>query len=147
MDSFFKLFRDGQDYMKIWPKEKSLYPLFPEGRVVFATQFGFRWMPPLAVCSAFVLANQLGLDYLPQAVTISAFFLSLPLQGLLWLGYRSNQVLSPAVRAWYFDIYQKMRSQGCSVSVAPKKPTYKELARLLKTAFDELDRVFTKTWF
>jgi uncharacterized membrane protein YfbV (UPF0208 family) len=93
------------------------------------------------------LVGQFGYDYLPQAVTVAAFFLSLPMQGLLWLGHRSNQYLSPAMTEWYFDIYRKMREQGCDLVSAKSKPKYSELARLLKTAFDELDKVFTKQWF
>lgn len=147
MTSFFKLFKDGQEYMLTWPMEKQLFPIFPEGRVIAATRFGLKAMPPLTICSAFVLVGQFGLEYLPQAITVSAFFLSLPMQGLLWLGHRSNQQLSPAIREWYYDIHQKMRSQGCALNSASNKPKYLELARLLKTAFDELDKVFTKQWF
>ncbi|WP_372619892.1 DUF412 family protein, partial [Alteromonas stellipolaris] len=45
------------------------------------------------------------------------------------------------------DIHSKMRSEGCNVSSVKSKPKYKELAALLKTAFNDLDNVFTKHWF
>ncbi|MFB1034091.1 MAG: terminus macrodomain insulation protein YfbV, partial [Sinobacterium sp.] len=81
------------------------------------------------------------------ALATGAFFLSLPIQGLMWLGYRSNQNLPPALKSWYLDIHHKMQIQGCALRSPKAKPEYKELARLLKTAFDELDKAFAKRWF
>lgn len=142
-----RIFKQGQQYMQTWPMQKELYGLFPECRVIAATRFSMNVMPPLAVLSAFLLVNHFGYDYLPQAITIAAFFLSLPLQGLAWLGHRSQQPLPPSIKSWYLDIHQKMRLQGCQLQAAKARPKYQELARLLKTAFTELDKVFTKQWF
>ena len=142
------MFKEGHEYMKTWPMEKQLYALFPECRVVAATRFSMKYMPPLAVISGATLVNTYGVEFIPQAIAVAAFFMSLPMQGLLWLGHRSQQVLPPAMRAWYQEVQLKMRQQGCAVGIQKhSKPRYKELARLLKTAFDELDRVFTKQWF
>lgn len=146
-NSVSTIFKQGQSYMKVWPMQKELYGLFPECRVIAATRFSLKTMPPLAVISALVMVNQLGLEYLPQAVTVAAFFLSLPMQGLMWLGHRSEQPLPPAIKSWYLDIHQKMRQQGCAMQSIKARPSYMELARLLKTAFSELDKVFTKQWF
>ena len=145
--SLATMLKDGQHYMRTWPMEKELYALFPECRVIAATRFSVKAMPPLAVLSVALLINTYGIAYLPQAIAIGAFFLSLPMQGLLWLGHRSNQVLPPSVRHWYQEIYHKMQLQGCALQESRAKPRYRELARLLRTAFDELDRVFTKQWF
>ncbi|XOV78380.1 MAG: terminus macrodomain insulation protein YfbV [Aestuariibacter sp.] len=139
--------RDGQDYMKIWPLQKQLFSLFPDGQIIMATQLGLKIMPAFAVISAAILLNTNGSAFLPQAITVAAFFLSLPFQGLLWLGYRSNKPLPPSVKGWYRDIHQKMREQGCQLQAVKARPRYKELASLLRTAFDELDKVFTKQWF
>lgn len=144
---FTDILRQGQDYMKVWPMQKQLFSLFPDGQIIMATKFAINVMPALAVICAAVLINAYGMTYLPQALTIAIFFLSLPLQGILWLGYRANQPLPPAIRGWYREIHSKMREQGCSVQAAKSQPRYKELAKLLKTAFEELDRVFTKQWF
>lgn len=141
------IFRDGQTYMKTWPMQKELYALFPECRVISATKFSISVMPPIAVVSAALFINQFGETFIPQAIAIAAFFLSLPLQGLMWLGHRSNQTLPPALKAWYIEIHQKMQQQGVQVTAIKAKPRYKELASLLKKAFTELDRVFTKRWF
>lgn len=141
------MLKDGQSYMNTWPMEKALYALFPECRVISATRLMIKVAPPLAILSCAALVHQFGNSYLPQAVTIAAFFLSIPLQGLMWLGFRSNQELPPALRAWYVEIHGKMRQQGCRLAQLKPKPRYKELANMLKTAFEELDRVFTKSWF
>jgi hypothetical protein len=141
------LFKDGQDYMKTWPMQKELYALFPECRVITATKFSIAVMPPVAVLSAFCLFNYYGNSFVPQAIAVGAFFLSLPLQGLMWLGYRSKQTLPPTMRAWYQEIQHKMRLEGVVVSEQRAIPRYKELAVLLRKAFYELDKVFTKQWF
>ena len=141
------MLKDGQQYMKIWPMQKALYALFPECRVIAATRLAIQVAPPLALISCAVLIDQYGKGYIPQAITIAAFFLSLPLQGLMWLGFRSNQQLPPPIQAWHADIYDKMKREGCKMQALAEQPRYKELAQTLKTAFDELDRVFTKNWF
>lgn len=144
--SITSLFRDGQNYMSEWPMEPELYAVFPECRVIAATRLSLKLMPPLAVVTAALLINVQGIEFLPQAIAVFAFFLSLPMQGLLWLGFRSNQLLSPSMKSWYREIHQKLRAQGCQVQAAKTSPRYRELARVLNTAFSELDRVFTHNW-
>ncbi|WP_416304908.1 terminus macrodomain insulation protein YfbV [Neptunicella sp. SCSIO 80796] len=141
------MFKDGQEYMQIWPEQKELYSLFPECRVIAATKLSIKVMPPMAVAVVALQYNYFGAEQLPQALASGAFLLSLPMQGLLWLGHRAKQVLPPSTIHWYRDIHQKMQVQGCRLQSVKAKPTYKELARLLKTAFDELDKVFTRQWF
>ena len=141
--SVIQMFRDGQNYMNTWPSEKVLNPIFPEGKVIAATKLAMVSMPPIAIVSCFALLDAFGSSYLPQAFAIFAFFLSLPLQGLLWLGHRANQVLPPQLRNWYAEVHQKMREQGCHIASPQGRPRYMELATLLNKAFRELDRVFT----
>lgn len=141
------MLKDGQTYMNTWPMEKALYALFPECRVIAGTRLMIKVTPPMAILSCAALIQHFGMSYLPQAITIAAFFLSIPLQGLMWLGFRANQELPPSLKSWYSEICIKMREQGCSFDSSRQKPRYKELATMLKTAFEELDRVFTKNWF
>ncbi|GAB3015886.1 terminus macrodomain insulation protein YfbV [Bowmanella dokdonensis] len=141
------LFKEGQTYMQQWPMQPELYSLFPECRVIAATRFSLKSMPPLAVLVAFLHISVFGMEVLPQAIALAAFFLSLPMQGLLWLGHRANQALPPTLLHWYRDIHLKMRQQGCQLQTPQSRPRYKELAVLLRTAFDELDRVFTRQLF
>lgn len=132
--------------MQTWPMQPQLYGLFPECRVIAATKMAMRLMPPLAVLSTLLMYKAAGSD-LPQALTIGLFMLSLPMQGLMWLGYRSRQPLPPSLRSWYLDIQVKMRSQGCSTPVVNGQPKYQQLAQLLKNAFSQLDSAFTRQWF
>ncbi|VDZ72424.1 inner membrane protein [Atlantibacter hermannii] len=85
--SFFSLFRRGQHYAKTWPMEKRLAPMFVENRSIRATRFAIRFMPPVAV---FTLTWQIALGgQLGPAVATALFAISLPMQGLWWLGKRS----------------------------------------------------------
>ena len=116
--NFFSLFRRGQHYSKTWPLEKRLAPVFVENRVIKMTRYAIRFMPPIAVftlCWQIALGGQLG-----PAVATALFALSLPMQGLWWLGKRSGQVLAPV--------------EG--------KPDYQALADTLKRAFKQLDKTF-----
>ncbi|WP_299077527.1 terminus macrodomain insulation protein YfbV [uncultured Paraglaciecola sp.] len=145
--SITAMVKAGQQYMQIWPMQPQLYGMFPECRVISATKFSIKVMPALSVLTVAVLVNLQGYDKLPQALAVGALFLSLPVQGLMWLGHRSKQMLPPSLKGWYLDIHYKMQMQGCALQSPKSKPEYRELARLLKTAFDELDKAFTKSWF
>jgi uncharacterized membrane protein YfbV (UPF0208 family) len=142
-----QMLQDGQDYMKAWPMQKQLYALFPECRVIAATKFGIKVMPALAVICVALHLNYFGMEHLSQAIATGIFFLSLPVQGLLWLGHRSQQALPPAIESWYRQIYETMQTKGCALESLKPKPKFKELALLLKTAFNEMDRAFTKHMF
>ncbi len=139
--------RQGQSYMDAWPMQKQLYGLFPECRIIAATKFGFKAMPALAVLTVAVQLHFMGASQLPQTLTLAIFFLSLPVQGLIWLGFRSQKALPPAIKAWYQDIYIKMQQQGCALEQPKSQPRFHELALLLRTAFSELDKAFTKHLF
>ena len=91
--NFFSLFRRGQHYAKTWPMEKRLAPVFVENRVIRMTRYAIRFMPPIAVftlCWQIALGGQLG-----PAVATALFALSLPMQGMWWLGKRSVTPLPP----------------------------------------------------
>ncbi|WP_199611376.1 terminus macrodomain insulation protein YfbV [Flocculibacter collagenilyticus] len=145
--SLMSLIRDGQSYSKMWPMRSELATYFPEYRVIKATQFAINVLPMVAVMSVFIQYQYLGTEYLPQAITFALFILSIPVQGLLWLGKRSNTLLPPSTALWYKEVYQKMKEQGCQLSTAKARPKYIELAMLLKRAFDEMDKAFTKDLF
>ena len=61
--SWFSMFSRGQHYSKTWPVDKRLAPVFVENRVIRATRFAIRFMPPLAVFTLtwqIALGGQLG---------------------------------------------------------------------------------------
>lgn len=130
----------GQHYMKTWPLDKRLAPVFPENRVVRATQFGIRFMPPLAV---FTLTWQIALGgQLGPAIATALFACSLPLQGLWWLGRRAVSPLPPTLSEWFHDLRHKLQDAGMALAPIEGKPTYQMLADVLKRAFKQLDKTF-----
>ncbi|POD94344.1 hypothetical protein BV921_12455 [Pectobacterium odoriferum] len=138
--SWLQLLQRGQHYMKTWPAEKRLAPVFPENRVVRATRFGIRIMPPLAV---FTLTWQIALGgQLGPAIATALFACSLPLQGLWWLGRRSVTPLPPTLAQWFHEIRHKLLESGQALAPLEEAPTYQALADVLKRAFNQLDKTF-----
>nr|WP_190314903.1 terminus macrodomain insulation protein YfbV [Pantoea sp. M_9] len=137
---WFGLFQRGQHYMKTWPADKRLAPVFPENRVVTATRFAIRFMPPLAV---FTLTWQIALGgQLGPAIATALFACSLPMQGLWWLGKRAGTPLPPALLQWFNEVRSKLEEAGQAITPVEGKPTYQALADVLKRAFRQLDRTF-----
>ncbi|MBM0748275.1 MULTISPECIES: terminus macrodomain insulation protein YfbV [Pantoea] len=137
---WFGLFQRGQHYMKTWPADKRLAPVFPENRVVTATRFAIRFMPPLAV---FTLTWQIALGgQLGPAIATALFACSLPMQGLWWLGKRAGTPLPPALLQWFNEVRSKLEEAGQAIAPVEGKPTYQALADVLKRAFRQLDRTF-----
>ncbi|MCL6324142.1 terminus macrodomain insulation protein YfbV [Pectobacterium polaris] len=138
--SWLQLLQRGQHYMKTWPAEKRLAPVFPENRVARATRFGIRIMPPLAV---FTLTWQIALGgQLGPAIATALFACSLPLQGLWWLGRRSVTPLPPTLAQWFHEIRNKLVESGQALAPLEEAPTYQALADVLKRAFNQLDKTF-----
>ncbi|GKW14324.1 hypothetical protein BSK71_05905 [Pectobacterium actinidiae] len=138
--SWLQLLQRGQHYMKTWPAEKRLAPVFPENRVARATRFGIRVMPPLAV---FTLTWQIALGgQLGPAIATALFACSLPLQGLWWLGRRSVTPLPPTLAQWFHEIRHKLLESGQALAPLEEAPTYQTLADVLKRAFNQLDKTF-----
>ncbi len=119
---WFGLFQRGQHYMKTWPADKRLAPVFPENRVVTATRFAIRFMPPLAV---FTLTWQIALGgQLGPAIATALFACSLPMQGLWWLGKRAGTPLPPALLQWFNEVRSKLEEAGQAIAPGEGKPTY-----------------------
>jgi uncharacterized membrane protein YfbV (UPF0208 family) len=103
------LFRRGQHYAKTWPLDKRLAPVFIENRIIRATRYAIRIMPPIAIFT--VLANRAGRPAGP-AVATALFALSLPMQGLWWLGKRSVTPLPPSILNWFYEVRGKLQEAG-----------------------------------
>jgi uncharacterized membrane protein YfbV (UPF0208 family) len=142
--TFLTLLNDGHNYSKVWPRNYRLGALFPEPRVIKATQLGITVMPLMAVISVSVQLSYLGPEYLPLALTFALFLLSMPVQGLYWLGKRANTQLPPALASWYREIYGKMIAEGVEPKVSLSKPKYLELGYLLKDVFERMDKAFSQ---
>lgn len=138
--SFFSLFQCGQYYAKTWPMEKRLAPVFVENRIIRMTRFAVRSMPPLAV---FRLTWQIALGgHLGPAVATALFALSMPMQGLWWLGKRTVTPLPPVTLNWFYEVRGKLQEAGQALSPLEGTPDYQALADMLKRAFRQLDKTF-----
>ncbi|WP_413284071.1 terminus macrodomain insulation protein YfbV [Vibrio sp. MA40-2] len=139
--------RSGQKYMDVWPMRKELSPIFPEHRIIKATRFGIKVMPAVAAISILIQMSFENTQAMPQAIVTALFAISLPLQGIWWLGNRSNTKLPPALAGWYRELHQKIQESGFAVEPIKQKPRYKELAVLLNRAFRQLDKTSLERWF
>lgn len=139
--------KDGQKYMDLWPVRKELNAIFPEQRIIKATRFGVKVMPAIAAIS--VLTQMVFNNYqaMPQAVVMALFAISLPLQGMWWLGNRSNTQLPPALVSWYRELHEKITDTGFALEPMKPRPRYKELAIILNRAFRQLDKSSMERWF
>lgn len=139
--------KNGQKYMDLWPIRKELTPLFPEQRIIKATRFGVKVMPAVAAISVLTQMAFSNAQAMPQAIVIALFAISLPLQGMWWLGNRANTKLPPALAVWYRELHQKIVETGYALEPVKSKPRYKELAVVLNRAFRQLDKSAFERWF
>ena len=146
-ETIWQNFQYGQQYMATWPIRKELALMFPEPRYIKATKFATRVMPAIAVMS--VLSQMAFNNYpaLPQAIAVALFALTMPLQGLWWLGKRSRTVLPPSLASWYREIHEKILSEGYVLQPLKARPRYMELAQVLNRAFKQLDKTSLERWF
>lgn len=137
---FFGLFQRGQHYAKTWPQDKRLSAIFIDNRIIRITRFAIRTMPPAAVfvlCWQIALGGQLG-----PAVATAMFAISLPMQGLWWLGKRSITPLPPGLLHWFWQVREKLQQSGQAPIPIEGRPDYQALADTLKRAFKQLDSTF-----
>jgi len=114
--------------------------MFVENRSIRATRFAIRFMPPVAV---FTLTWQIALGgQLGPAVATALFAISLPMQGLWWLGKRSVTPLPPSILHWFYEVRSKLEEAGQTLAPVQGKPDYQALADTLKRAFRQLDKTF-----
>ncbi|RWX53471.1 terminus macrodomain insulation protein YfbV [Photobacterium chitinilyticum] len=145
--SIWQSFQNGQQYMATWPMRKELAMMFPEPRYIKATKFATRVMPAVAVMSVLSQMAFNNYDALPQAIAVAFFSLSMPLQGLWWLGKRSRTDLPPSLASWYREIHDKITSEGYALQPIKPRPRYLELAQVLNRAFKQLDKTSLERWF
>ncbi|EGQ9770148.1 DUF412 domain-containing protein [Vibrio alginolyticus] len=139
--------KDGQNYMEIWPVRKELSAIFPEQRIIKATRFGIKVMPAVAAISVLTQMAFNNYHALPQSIVVALFAISLPLQGIWWLGARSNTKLPPSLASWYWELHQKIVETGFALEPVKARPRYKELAIILNRAFRQLDKSSLERWF
>lgn len=134
--------QQGQSYMQRWPMKKELAAMFPENNIITATKLGFKVMPALAVLTLFLQLQFADLAQWPSSIAIALLFVTLPIQGLYWLGKRSGELLPVALASWYHELHKGLVEKGCELTPAVKNPRYTELADILSSAFKRMDKAF-----
>lgn len=135
MKLFFDVIRQGDFYLKNWPKQKTLNCLFVDSKVVFYTRLSIKVIPAfviLIMCLNVFLPELLNW---PATATLVLFLMGLPVQGLYWLGKRSSAFLPNQLLPWYMAIEKKLNNAVTHDGVMAKRPRYVDLALLLKNAF------------
>ncbi|MBV2131011.1 terminus macrodomain insulation protein YfbV [Arsukibacterium indicum] len=142
----FALLQEGRQYSLVWPVRPELNPVFLENKVIQLTALGFRYLPGLAVLTAFFQLTMLGSGFTGQILAMMLFILSLPLQGWYWLGVRSSTRLPPALINWCRQLHQQMQEQGVETSAVNEPRHYSDLANTLAVAYKQLDKTFMRPW-
>ncbi len=138
----FARIRAGHRYMQQWPLHPQLASRFPEFRVIKATRFGMTWLPVVAMVGGSIQWSTLGGAILPLAVAQALLIVSLPLQGLYWLGWRSVQPLPLSTLNWCKEVREQLVKAGCEVAPLVPHSQYQHMACLLERAFRRLDSAF-----
>lgn len=137
----------GQYYLNTFPNQKKLNLFMPDYRLIRLVKFASRVMPAFA---CFALVWQYFFQD-PEQVTLAnsaitaLFALSIPFQGLYWLGKRAKSPLPVSLLDWYESLRQKLISEQVKINVQAV-PSYQDFANLLSLAeqtwgqayFDEL---------
>lgn len=137
----------GQKYLNTLPNQKKLSLFMPDYRLIGWVKFAARVMPPFA---CFAMVWQYFFPDPEQATVANAtltalFALSLPFQGLFWLGRRAKTPLPLSLLGWYEELSQKLIREQQKIELQAV-PSYQDFANLLKLAeevwgqryFDEL---------
>lgn len=57
MNDYVSVLKSGQRYLHLWPRERSLFAIFPESRVVLALEWAVRVVPAIIFCTLFTDAG------------------------------------------------------------------------------------------
>lgn len=138
----------GQRYLNTFPNQKKLNLFMPDYRLIRLVKFAGKAMPAFAcfaVCWQFFFPDPEHSTLASSFIT-ALFALSIPFQGLYWLGKRAKSPLPLPLLEWYENLRQKLNSETKKQIADQTMPNYQDFANLLKLAeecwgdkyFDEL---------
>lgn len=137
-----KIFKSGQTYMSICPQDRALAYSFPELKIINYIKTATKFLPPLIV-GLIVWQYYMNAQIAVTSITI-LFALSLPIQGIFWLGKRSQSPLPLNL----VDCYNHIRTQLISKNVLANskkndnKLTFEDFMNLLNLAKIHLGSYF-----
>lgn len=142
MTELVRLVTLGRSYQKLWPQKNELSVMFPEPRIIALCLLLQKTVPAIAALSFVLQVIYFGNDIIPRAVAMSLLLISMPYQGLIWLGYRSQQQLSSSLINWCSEIRVQMVNAGMQVQPVTSKACYMDMAQLLNDAYSKLNKAF-----
>lgn len=142
------LFNAGQRYLNTLPNQKKLANFMPDYHIIRLVKFSSKAMPAFA-CFAIVwqyFFTDPTQSILANSVLTAIFAISIPFQGLYWLGKRARSPLSLSLFQWYETLRQKLITAQVKIEDEQAVPSFQDFANLLKLAeetwgneyFDEL---------
>jgi len=135
LNLFFDIVKEGDRYLKVWPKQSTLNCLFIDSKVALYTRLSIK-IAPAFIALSIGLSIALPTLFAPAVgATFALFLLSLPIQGLYWLGKRSQKLLPNKLLPWFMAIKDKLRAENATARELIHHPSYMELAKLLQQAF------------
>ena len=135
MNLFFNFIKQGDQYLQTWPKQRVLNCFFIDSKIAFYTRLAIKVVPVFIFLSIALNIIQPDLFSGPIMLTFILFLLGLPVQGLYWLGKRSQELLPNRLLSWYGAIQKKLYGKDTEQSIMQHCPSYLDLALLLNNAF------------
>lgn len=137
--NLLKLFNFGQKYMSVCPIEKSLVHSFPEITIIKYIKYGMKYLPPLIVL-LFVWQYYMNIEIAITLLTI-IFALSLPIQGIIWLGKRALSPLPLNLLEYYNTIQERLINKQIIGAKSIKTTTinFMDFMQLMNLAKSHLD--------
>ena len=135
MNLFLDVIRQGDKYLQSWPKQRVLNCLFIDSKVTYYTRLSIAVMPAFLALVLFLAVIYPNFFSWPMLMTYLFFILGLPVQGLYWLGKRSQMLLPRKLLSWYGEIQSKLQGSRYTQGVSVQPPRYMDLALLLSHAF------------
>lgn len=128
--------QQGQRYLNTVPNQKKLNLFLPDYRFIRLVKFAGKAMPAFAcfaVCWQYFFpdAEQTTLS---NSIITALFALSIPFQGLFWLGKRARSPLPLHLLEWYETLRQKLNQERKSQIGDQTIPSYQDFANLLALA-------------
>lgn len=135
----YQTIQAGQRYLATLPNHRKLGLFLLDARVIRLVKFASRFMPAFACFSLLwqYFFSDPTQSILANAVITALFAISIPFQGLYWLGKRAKAPLALSLLDWYENLRQKLLSEQINLD-ANTAPTYQDFANLLQLA--------EKTW-
>lgn len=137
-----QIFKSGQAYMQLCPKDKELSHSFPELKIINHIKTASKYLPPLIIA---IIVWQYYMHAQIAVTTITVLFaLTLPLQGILWLGKRAQSPLPLNL----VDCYNQIKAQLIEKKILAKdknssnKLTFEEFMKLINLAKIHLGSYF-----